>query len=90
MLICVCVCVCMFVCVCVCVCYWRPVHEFFPYYEVVMFQPRTLTTPDLGSVDYCYIAYVLNPPHPLFLPSDVRPGEAAHSYPAAPAIDLSL
>ena len=75
-------------CVCVCV-YWPSVREVCPNYEVVVFQPLTLTTPDLASVAYCYIAYLLNPPHPLFLPSDVHPGEAAHSCPAAPAIDVS-
>ena len=37
------------------------------------FQPRTLTTPDLGSVSYFYVAYLLDPPHPLLLPSDVPP-----------------
>ena len=77
-------------CVCVCVCYWPPVREIFPNHEVMIFQPRTLTTPDLGSVAYCYIAYLLNPSHPLFLPYDVCPGEAAHSCPTAPVIDVSL
>ena len=46
----------------VCVCYWSPVSEVCPHYGVMMFQPRKLTTPDLGSVAYCYIAYLLNPP----------------------------
>ena len=43
---------------------------------------------DLGSISYWYISYLLNPPHPLLLPSDVRLGGAAHSYPASPAIDI--
>ena len=33
------------------------VHQsviFLPNYEVVEFQPRTLTTPELVSVTYCY------------------------------------
>ena len=44
-----------------------------------MLQTQTLTTLDLGSVANCYIAYLLNPSRPLFLSSDVRPGEADHS-----------
>ena len=75
--------------VCVCVCYWPPFHEVFPNYQVVMFQPRALTTPDLDSVAYFYMAYLLNPPHPLFLPSNFRQGEEAHSCPTTPAINLS-
>ena len=54
-------------------CYWPPVREVCPNYEAVMFQPWTLTTPDLGYIVYCYIAYLLNPPQPILLPSDVRP-----------------
>ena len=37
---------------------------------MVGFQPRTLTTPDLSSVAYCY-AHLLNPPHPPLIPSSV-------------------
>ena len=79
----------MCVCVCVCVCYWPPVCEVFPNYEVVVFHPQILTTPDLGSFTYCYIGFLLNPPNPLFLPSDVRQGKAGHSCLAALAIDVS-
>ena len=50
-----------------CVCYWPQVREVFPNDEVVMFQPQTLTTMYLGSVAYCYIAYLLKPPHSIFL-----------------------
>ena len=53
-----------------------------------MFQPWTLTTPDRGYIDYFYIAYLLNPSHPFFLPSDVRPGDAYHSCPATPVINF--
>ena len=53
------------------VCYWTPVHEVYPNYELLMFQPRTSTNPDLGSVAYCYIAYLFNRPYPLLQPSDV-------------------
>ena len=35
------------------------------------FQPWTLTTPDLGSFTYCYVAYLLELPHPLLLTSNV-------------------
>ena len=37
------------------------------------FQPQTLTTPDLGSITYCYVAYLLDPPRPLLLPPDAPP-----------------
>ena len=69
-----------------CVCYWLSVFDICLNYEVVMFQPCTFTTPYLDSVAYCYMDYLLNPPHPIFLPPNVRPGEAALSCPAAPAI----
>ena len=71
----------------VCVCYWPPVHEVCPNYKVVRLQPRTLITLDLFYAAYCYIAYLLNLPHPLFLTSNVRLGEEANYYPAAPAIN---
>ena len=57
---------------CCCCCYWPPVCEVCPNYEVVEFQPRTLTTPDLGSVAYCYVL-LLDPSYPLLLPSKVLP-----------------
>ena len=55
---------------CCCCWYWPPVYGVCPNCEVVEFQPRTLTTPDLGSVTYCYV-HLLEPPHPPLLPSDV-------------------
>ena len=57
-----------------CVCYWPPISEICPDYKVVMFQPQTLTTTDLGSVANFYIAYLLNYPQPLLLPYNVCPG----------------
>ena len=59
---------------CVCVCYCPPVFEVYPNYDEVIFQPRKLNTPDIDSITYCYIAYLLNLPHPLLLPSVVCPG----------------
>ena len=45
-----------------CCCCWPPVRELCPNYEVVEFHPRTLTTPDLGSIAYCYtIIYPFRP-----------------------------
>ena len=44
----------------------------------------------LGSLAYCYIAYLLNPAHPLFLPSDVCLWEASHCCPSDPATNVSL
>ena len=74
---------------CVGVCYWPSVCEVFPNYEVVVYHLQTLTAPDLGYVTYFYIGFLLNPPNPIFLPSDVRQGKAGHSCIAAVAIDVS-
>ena len=63
---------------CCCCWYWPPVREFCPNCEVVEFQPQTLTTPDLGSVAYCYVN-VLDLPHPPLLPSDVPPPQTFSS-----------
>ena len=68
----------------VCICYWPPVREVCQNYEVVIFQTRKFTTLDLVSVAYFFIAYSLNPPHPLFLPSDICPGGASHCCPPRP------
>ena len=73
---------------CVCVCYWPQVCEVCPKYEVVMLQPRTFTTPYLGYITYCYISYWLNPPHHIFLPSDVCQGYVSHSWPSTQSIDV--
>ena len=51
--------------------YWPPVHEVCPNYEVVEVQPLTLTTPDIGSIAFYYIAFALDLLHPLLLPSDI-------------------
>ena len=72
-----------------CVCYWPLVREIFPNYEVVVFQPWALTTTDLGSVYYCYIANI-EPPLPLLPPPDVLPGGAALSCPDTPSTDIRL
>ena len=55
------------VCVCVCVCNRLPVQQVCTNYEVVVFQPRTVTPPYLGSFAYCYTFKLGLPPH-LFLP----------------------
>ena len=44
---------------------WPLVHEVCPNYEVVVFQPRTGTPLDLGSVSNCYVYILPN----LILPS---------------------
>ena len=46
----------MFMFVCLCVCYWPPVVVVCPNHEVLVFQPCTVTTPDLGPVTYFYVA----------------------------------
>ena len=48
-----------------CVCNWSPVREVFTNYEVVVFQPRTVTPPHLGSAAIVTLKLSL-PPH-LFL-----------------------
>ena len=40
---------------CCCCWYCPPLREVCPNYEVVELQPRTLTTPYLGSVSYCCV-----------------------------------
>ena len=59
--------------ICVCMCYWPTVRGLCPNYYVVEFQPWTLIPLQLGYVAYCYIA-ILDPPRPLLLPTNVRPG----------------
>ena len=56
---------------CCCCCYWPPVLEVCPDYEVVEVQHWILTTLDLWSFDYCYVAYLLDLPHSHLLPSNV-------------------
>ena len=48
-------------------CYWPPFCEVCLNYDVVMFQPQIFTTPDLGSINYCCLYYLLNLPHPILL-----------------------
>ena len=60
-------------------CYLPPPHEVCLNYEVVVFQPWTLTTTDLGSVAYCYVAYLLDPTYPILLPSNVLPLQSSPS-----------
>ena len=40
-----------------CVCYWPPVRVVCTNHEAAMFQPWTVTAPDLGSFYYCYVSY---------------------------------
>ena len=53
-------------CACVSVCNRPQVREECPNYEVVVFQPQTVTPTQLGSVAYCYIFKLGISPH-LFL-----------------------
>ena len=41
-----------------------------------MFQPFTLTIMYISSVEYCYVTYLMEPPHPLLLPSNVPPPQS--------------
>ena len=47
-----------------CVCYWPPICVVFLNHEVVVFQPRIVTTLDLGSFAYCCVAYLCIQPTP--------------------------
>ena len=69
-----------------CCFYWPPVCEVNKNYEVVESQPHTLTTLDLGSVAYCYVAYLLEPTHTLILPSNVPPPKLLSSALIPPGI----
>ena len=40
---------------------WPPIREVCPNYEVVMFQPRIGTPPDLVSVANCYVVILIKP-----------------------------
>ena len=50
-----------------CVCNWIPLREVCPDYKVVMFQPQTVATTDLGSVAILPTLNLSLPPH-LFIP----------------------
>ena len=57
---------------------WPPFRKVCPNYYVVMFQPRTWTSPYLGSISNCYVDMLLIP-----TPSTSRcpPVGATHSCP---------
>ena len=61
------------------------VREVCPNCEVVMFQPRTGTSPDLGSVAYFYVLYFLVPPFFSFTTQYPHKGET-HSWPSVHTI----
>ena len=55
---------------------WPPVREVCPNHEVVIFQPWTGTSPDLGSTAYCYVVILYDPPRLIFLmPDDSMRGQ---------------
>ena len=56
----------MHACVCVCVYNRPPLCEIYPNYEVVVFQPQTVTPTPLGYVAHGYTFKLDLPPH-LFL-----------------------
>ena len=65
-----------------CVCYWQLVCGVFPNYEVVDFQPRTVTPPEPRLRHLLLCIYSLPaPPCPPLLSSDVLPGGADPSCP---------
>ena len=64
-----------------------PVCEVCPHHEVAMFQPRTGNSPDLDSVTYCYV-YFLVPPFLFISPPYVR--LRRKPTPAPPIIPLHV
>ena len=80
------------VCVHVCVCYWPPVRDVCPNHEVVMFQPRAVTTPKPRLCHLLLYSLLLNPHQPLLLPSDVLLGgnPTPAPPPHLPTFTLSL
>ena len=81
-----------------CLCHRPPVHAVCLNHEVVVFQPRTVTAPDLVSVSNAYTYSSLLPPH-LFQPCSgypFLPPPVPISYrppifhPSTPLLSLSL
>ena len=66
---------------------WTLVCELLPNYEVMMFQPWTGTTQDLGSFAYCYVAIILIPALTL---SARHHMSARGGYPLMPLTSLHL
>ena len=66
---------------------WTLIREVFPNYEVMMFQPRTGTTQDLGSFANCYVAIIFIPALTL---STRHPMYARGGYPLMPLTSLHL
>ena len=62
--------------------YWPLVRGVCPNYEVVMFQPQTRTTPDLGYVSDCYAAILIITAHPFTArqPMSAWGGIPAHAH----------
>ena len=61
-----------------------PVFEVCPNHEVT--KPWTGTSPDLGSVAYCYVAILYAPPCIIYLATQCPPKGSTKSCPSSPAI----
>ena len=69
---------------CVCVCFRPPVRGVYLNYEVLDFQPQTVTPTEPRSVSYCYI-FILVPPCPPLQTTDVLLGDEAPSWTDTPS-----
>ena len=74
-----------------CVCYWPLVHEVYRNHDVVMFLPWIVTTRKPILCQLLLYSLIMNPPHPLLLPSNLPPGRNPNIAPPThvPASTLS-
>ena len=68
--------------------YWPPVRAVLPNYEVVEFQPQSVTAPDLGYFVYWYVAIPVPPFRPSIHPTYIRGRIPIFPRPPTPPILL--
>ena len=65
---------------------WKTVREVYKNHEVVMFQPWTGNSPDLGNVAYWYVAILLITTPPFLSTAQCPPEGETHSWPLSLSI----
>ena len=73
-----------------CVCFRPPARGVCPKYEVVEFQPRTVTPPEPMLCCLLLRTFLLDPPRPLLPLPDVLLGRSAPSFPDTPSTYVYL